>query len=211
MSDRNGLYSSQQLILISRLPRRISKHHLIEDDSQWPNIAFSRVLTALQDLRSHVDGASHTRLEHLRAEVIDVFRKSEVADFISTFIDENICWLEVSVNDLFSNEFAKSIQYLAHNFEYVLFFELLSLHEFLQISIFAELSDDVETVLWTQYILELDDIRMIKSLEQIDLRKYSVLQILIIGESGEIDLFNGYFFLAFPFNTLVDLAIDALS
>ena len=64
-----------------------------------------------------------------------------------------------------SDEFCESAEYLSHYFEYLLFFEFFTFHEFFEISIFAKLGDDIETILGAEYILELDNIGVIKAFE----------------------------------------------
>ena len=48
---------------------------------------------------------------------------------------------------------------------------------------------------------------MVETLQQIDLRKNSVLEIFIICEGSEVDLLDCYFFLAFSLDTLIDFAV----
>lgn len=114
------------------------------------------------------------------------------------------------MHNLFSNKFTEPTEDLTHDFEYLILLELLSLHQFLQVSILAKFCDDVETVLGAEDILELDNIGMVESLQQVDFGKDGVFEVLIIGEGGQIDLLDGYLLLALPLDALVDLAVDAL-
>lgn len=114
------------------------------------------------------------------------------------------------MHNLFTDKFAEPTEDLSHDLEYLILFELLPLHQLLQISILAEFCNDVETVLGAEDILKLDYIGMVESLQQVYLREDGILQVLIVGEGSQIDLLNGHLLLAFPFDTLVDFAVDAL-
>ncbi len=52
---------------------------------------------------------------------------------------------------------------------------------------------------------------MIESLQQIDLRKYGVLKVFVVGKCGEVNLLDSHLLLALPLNTLIDLAVDSLA
>ena len=114
-------------------------------------------------MRSHVDGTSNARFEHLRAKIINVFCKTEISYFIDALVDEDIGRFKISMDYFLSDEFCESAEYLPHNFEYLLFFEFFTFHEFFEISIFTKLGDDIQTILGAEYILELHDIGVIKT------------------------------------------------
>ena len=52
--NRLTLYLSQQFLLIFGSPRRIIGEHLIEDDSDGPNIRLERVFILLERLGRHI-------------------------------------------------------------------------------------------------------------------------------------------------------------
>lgn len=88
------------------------------------------------------------------------------------------------MHDLLSNKFAETTEDLPHDLEYLILLELLPLHQLLQVSVFAEFRNDVETVLGAEDILKLDYVGVVESLQQIDLREDGVFQVLIVGEGG---------------------------
>jgi hypothetical protein len=115
------------------------------------------------------------------------------------------------MHNLFPDKLTESTEDLPHDLEHLVLFELLPLHQLLQISILAEFCDDVETVLGAEHILKFDYIGMVESLQQVYLRKDGIFEVLIVGEGGQIDLLNGYLLLAFPLDALIHFTVDALS
>ena len=111
---------------------------------------------------------------------------------------------------LLADEFGEAGEDLAHHIEYLLFLEFFAFHELLEIAVFTELSDDVETVLGGEDVFELDDIGVVESLEEIYFREDGILEIFVIGKGGQVDLLDGHFLLGLPLHPLVDLPVDAL-
>lgn len=167
-------------------------------------------MDALENLRRHIDRASHAGLEHLRAKIIDILREPKVADLVGPFIDEDVSRLEIAVYYFFADEFSEATEDLSHDFEDFIFFEFSAFHEFLEVAVFAELGDDVEAVFGAQHIFELYYVRVVESLEKVDLREDRILKVFIVSEGGEVDLFDGYFFLALALHPFVDLAVHSL-
>ena len=97
-------------------------------------------------MRSHVDGTSDARLEHLRPEVVHVLGKAEVSYLVDSFVDEDVGWLQVSVDYFLPDELSEPVEDLLDDVDHLFFFELLPLHQLFEVSIFAELGDDVETI-----------------------------------------------------------------
>ena len=159
-------------------------YHLIENNSKRPDITFSSILCSFQNLRGHINGTTNAGLKHLWSKIINIFSKSKVTYFISSLINENVGWLKITMNDFLSNKFSESTKNLPHYFECFFLFESFFLYDFLQISIFAEFSNDIKTIFGTEDIFEAYDIEMIESFEEIDFRKYGIFKILVICECG---------------------------
>lgn len=99
------------------------------------------------------------------AEVIDVLCKAEVADFVDSFVDEDVGGFEISVDYFFLDEFVEAAEDLADDVEDLILFELLAFHHFLEVSVFAELGDDVQAIFGTQYVLELHNVGVVEPLQ----------------------------------------------
>lgn len=50
------------------------------------------------------------------------------------------------MNDLLPDKLGEAAEELPHNLKHLLLFKFLAFHELLEVSIFTELSDDVETI-----------------------------------------------------------------
>ncbi len=73
-----------------------------------------------------------------------------------------------------SNQLAKAIHDLVHDFEGLLLLELFAFYQLFKVAVLTVFSNDVKTVFGTEYIFELDNVRMIEPLEQINLRENRV-------------------------------------
>lgn len=73
------------------------------------------------------------------------------------------------MHDFLPDELTEPAEYLPHDLKHLLLFELLAFHQFLEISVLAELSDDVEAVLGAEHVFELDNIGMVEPLQEVDL------------------------------------------
>ena len=94
----------------------------------------------------HVDGTANAGFEHLGAKVVDVLGEAEVSDFVGALVDEDVGRFEVPVDDFLADEFCEAGEDLAHNIEDLVLLEFFAFHELLEITVFAELGDDVETI-----------------------------------------------------------------
>jgi hypothetical protein len=82
----------------------------------------------------------------LRAKVIHILGKAEIPYFVHSFIDEDVSRFEVTMYDFLAYQLGESAEELPHYLKYFFLFELLAFHEFFEVSVFTELSDDVETI-----------------------------------------------------------------
>jgi hypothetical protein len=72
------------------------------------------------------------------------------------------------VYNFFPNKLTKTVHDLIHDLKSLLLLELLAFYQLFQVSIFAKLSNDVQTVLGAQNVLELYDVCVVESFQQID-------------------------------------------
>lgn len=98
-----------------------------------------------------------------------------------------------------------------HDVEYFILFEFFAFHHLFQIAIFTKLRDDVQTVFGRKDIFELDYVWVVESFKEINLGKDGVLEIFIVGESGEIDFFDGNFLFALALHALIDFSVDSFA
>ena len=73
------------------------------------------------------------------------------------------------MDDFLPYQFTEAVQDLPGNVEHFVLFELAALHELLQITVLAELGDDVETVFGAEDVFELDDVGVVEPFQQVDL------------------------------------------
>jgi hypothetical protein len=64
-----------------------------------------------------------------------------------------------------ANKFAKTAKNLPHYLKDFILLELLAFHEFFEITILTEFSNDIETIFRAEYIFEFYDIGMVKPLQ----------------------------------------------
>ena len=72
--------------------------------------------------------------------------KAEVADFVYTLVDENVGRFKIPVDNFLADELSESGEDIPHNIEDLVLLEFFAFHELLEITVFAELGDDVETI-----------------------------------------------------------------
>ena len=73
-----------------------------------------------------------------------------------------------------SNQLAKAIHDLVHDFEGLLLLELFAFYQLFKVAVLTVFSNDVKAVFGTEYIFELDNVRMVEPFEQINLRENRV-------------------------------------
>ncbi len=94
--------------------------HLVEDYSEWPNIALHRVGSSILSrevyLWGHCIGSSTTPALHLQL-VSDAFGQSKVCDLDGSIADENILEFEVPVDEVSALKDVHAFQHLFEVFE----------------------------------------------------------------------------------------------
>ncbi len=73
-----------------------------------------------------------------------------------------------------SNKLTKAIHDLIHDFKGLLLLELFAFYQLFKVAVLTVFSNDVKAVFGTEDIFELDNVRMIEPLEQINLRENRV-------------------------------------
>ena len=136
---------SYQLFLVFGFPWCFSHQHLKKDDSKCPNVSFESILISSQWLWCHIKGRSDIVL--IRFECFWCFYgETEISDFeLLRWSDENICRLEISVNDIFSCEIEIAYQHLLHKLDCLVLWESF-FDSFIEIWV-TKLGDDVCVVL----------------------------------------------------------------
>ena len=86
--------------------------------------------------------------------------------------------------NFFFDQFCEPIDDLFDYLEYLLFLKPLPFDQLFEVSIFAILGDDVETVFGAENVFEFNYVGMIEPLEQIDFREDRIFQVFVISESG---------------------------
>lgn len=114
------------------------------------------------------------------------------------------------MHDLLANQLAETREDLTHYLENLILFEFLSFHELLEITILAKLGDYVQTIFRAEYILELHYVGVVEPLQKVNLRKYCILQVLVISESRQVDLLYRHLLLTLTLDTLVNLTVYPL-
>lgn len=126
-------------------PGDCSVDKFIEDNTEWPDIAFGRVVFLIEYLGGHVDGAAHASFVS-DSGVLDYFGKTEVTNFKIAIIYENIGRLEVAVDGVVPGQLLVAPNHLLHdgeNFPLGQSLPLLAFDVLLQVAVLAVLHDDV--------------------------------------------------------------------
>lgn len=117
-------YLHSQLYLIGGLERSSQSGDLVYHAASWPNVALLIVLLLWNLFRGHVIGSAYVSVG-IYWLVTHYSGKAEVAQFnIATAVQEDIAWLEVSVQDLSffpMVAFVESDDHLRQYFPYLIF------------------------------------------------------------------------------------------
>ena len=84
---------------ISTWPRSDTVNEFVKNKSNWPNITFTSVRSSLKHLRRHIQRSSYQWMHEFILNIIDFFGKSEICDFKNILVSQNICRLDISMND----------------------------------------------------------------------------------------------------------------
>lgn len=145
-----------------------AKEHLIEDDSDGPNVSLAIVVGSPEDFGSHIE----RRPQHGLGELLigKQFGEAEISDFDLPVVHEDVGQFEVSMHDLVLVEGFKGVEDLEEELDRLLLGECFVLFEILgEVALVAVLQDEVEVVGSLLDVVELDDVPVIAGLEHFDL------------------------------------------
>lgn len=89
---------AKEVLLGIAVVGQLPEEELIEHHPQRPHISFASVVLLTKNLRRHVDGRSYKGSSHA-ACLSEQLCKAKIADFENFLMNENIGWLEVSMED----------------------------------------------------------------------------------------------------------------
>lgn len=118
LTDILRVYLPHQLFLSLRTPGSLPMDHLITDDPQRPNITSIRVLIMLQGLWGHVQGRPYIVFVPAQGLLL-VDGEPEVCYFELVILDQDIGWLQVSVDYLVGIELPVPLNQLGHIVQYL--------------------------------------------------------------------------------------------
>lgn len=144
--------------------------------------------------------------------IIHILTEAEIAYLVLTVVDEYVGWFEIPMYHLLANQLPKPQCYLPNNLIALLFGKPPSLLQvLLQITILTEFHDDVQASLGVQHFIQLYDVGMFEFAENLNLGVYRLLEVGVLFEYFEVDLFYGHSLLGGVLEAFVDLAEGALA
>ena len=101
--------------------------HLVQYDSQRPNVVFDGVNIKFQTFRTHVQWAANVNV--ILWIVGDFFSESEVGDFGDFVFDEDVGWFQISMKKVVFGNGSKSVNDVPENGDGLILRKLLSFLE----------------------------------------------------------------------------------
>lgn len=167
--------------------------HFIDYDPQRPNIVFVGIDVVLEGFRAHVKGRPY--VYSLFGIGSCLLGKAEVGNFDRFVPEEDVGRFEVAMEETMFCDMQETHEDLSDEGESFFFRQFVSLFEqVLQISLVAELSDDVAIVSSTENVVALEHVGVVEFLEGFDLTLQHTLLWLSLNCS-DVDNLDGYFFL----------------
>lgn len=145
-----------------------SEEHLIEYNSDRPNIGLAVIVSSPENFGSHVERRSQHGLSELL--VGEQFGETEIGDLDLSVVHEYVGQFEVSMHDLMLVECFEGIEDLEEKLDGFFLGESFILLEILgEVALVAVLKNEVEIVGGLLDVVELDDVSVIAGLEDLDL------------------------------------------
>jgi len=150
----------QQCFFVFSLPWKSSEDKFVKYYSKGPNVTFFCIRFSLEDLRGHIIRCSYMRSKHTILTCLKIFSHSEICKFIDPFIEENVCGLNISMNNIKIDHFFTTFEYLEHNLNGFLLSLCLidTLHFEVRLAMFHY---KVHTVLFIDYFKKLYNVVVI--------------------------------------------------
>lgn len=141
-----------QVILVFTLPREALGYKEVQEDPESKGISFAGVEVVTEGFRGHIQGAANNIVLFDLLVSVKLDRKPEVADLKDPVIEEDVGWLDVSVDDVEAGQLLAADAHLVGGFPPIEI--LVGSQNFLQGASRAELSHDVAVVLGEVDVLE---------------------------------------------------------
>lgn len=137
-----------------------SEQHLVQNDSQRPDVRPYVVDESLEHFWRHVDGRPDHGLRHVTL-LQQLLAEPEIGQLDHPVVEEDIGGLEVSMQNVFGMQRLEGIPQLVENLDSFLLVEpALGLDVLSQRSTVTELIDEIVVVGSTEHLDELDDVGM---------------------------------------------------
>jgi hypothetical protein len=190
----------------------LSKDHLVEHNSQGPDVCLCGVYFSLDDFGGHVDGGAEHGVDHV-VLAFEGLAEAEVCDFDAPVVDEDVVGLDIAVHDVGAGEDLEGLEHLSEEIECLFFGEgAFLLHEFIHGATIAELVDEVEVVGGFEHVDVLHDVGTVLQVgEDVDLVNCAFLQLRNLPELLRLHHLYRHLLLRPQMHRLVYLCVHALS
>lgn len=138
---------------------------LIKEDTERPNVRGEGIGLKIENFRTHVQRSTANGGGHVG--VLEDGGETEVANFRSTIMEEDIFGLDIAVHNFLRMEIVHCIENLDKNF-FDGGFRLRIFYEMSKIAIITEFENEVNVFIVEFKIVESDDVRMFDGFEEED-------------------------------------------
>lgn len=174
-------YPLLRKVLLGHAKGKLPSAELIDGHAHTPDIATTDLfhLDALQDFRSHV--LRSARKGNTLINVDYLGGQSEVGNFNLLIFNQDVCWLDVPMNEIFGSEVVACGDDLPGKTVYFLFVSLeeMLLDIFFQVA-FAVFEEKVQIVGSLLDIEKLDNVRVLEALQSLVLLLDSINEVIEI-------------------------------
>lgn len=184
--------------------------HLVEDDSQRPDVCFGAVDLSPEDFGRHVDGRPKHGFGHVG--LLQAFAEPEISELDDALVEEDVVGFEVAVHDVVLVEDLEGVDELLEDEEGLLFGNdpLLAENALKRASV-AVLVDEVEVVGRLEHVDVLDDVLVLLDVRQnVDLVDRALLQLLVLFEPTHLDHLDRVLLVVQLVDSPVHLSVGAL-
>ena len=176
-------------------PGGFTSEHLIEDDTNGPNIAFEAVHILIKGFKGHVNRRAYI-VGALLFDILLFDGESKISDFSFSIDKKDIGRFEIPMDDTVLVDSAISIDDLFEDVEGFEFRDdFFVFEEFRKVTALAKLSNDTCVVFGIEDFVELEDVRDIfEKFEDFDLIGEEVFMYVAL-DKAEVDHLNGDLFI----------------
>ena len=159
--SRSSLNLMLQIGDVEGIPRRLTENHLVEADTDGPEISLIGVAdmgSTVEELRGHSNWGPELCSGHIGARL----GKTEISNDDGIVIEEDVSQLKISMHNLVLVEFLESIHNLHQKVDRFLFTEtLVLLNVVLKITVVAVINDQVVIVCGLKVFVKMENIWML--------------------------------------------------